>query len=164
MVAIIMVGTGCGGSASASRRAAYERRLQAIEERFGAKASRALLPVTRALIRDRPKAARQIKQAAVVLMQEADALAAIAPPIEVAQDHRALIVYARAVSEEESGLARLANASATGELKPGETASVVSRAKGARSQYDAALRDFKRKGYDILDFLIGVEHTATTSP
>jgi hypothetical protein len=155
---------GVWGSASASRRAAYVARVQAIEERFGAKASRELLPVTRALIRDRPKAAWQIRRAAVVLIQEADALASVTPPIQVAQDHRAVIVYLRALSQEESGIARLVNVSATGESKPGEAASVLSRVKGAKSRYDAALRDFRQKGYELVDFPIGAEHVATTSP
>lgn len=160
-----MVGAGCGrGHADVTRKTAYEKRVQAVAERFGAMASHELLPAARMLVHDRPKAALKMSRGALVFMQEADALAAITPPKEVAQDHRALVAWLRALSRNESGLARLVKASATGELKPGEAASLLSGVKRALSRGDAALRDFKRKGYDLFGFTGGVEHVVTTTP
>jgi cytochrome c2 len=155
----VLVGAGCGGSnahPSAAAKSAYVKRMQAIAERYGASASSALLPVAHSLGRDNGKAVQQMNRGALVYAREADALAAITPPKEVAQDHRALVAWLRGLARYESGVARLVKSSAGGAFNERAFVSLFAENKDALNAGEAARRDFKRKGYDLDSFTGGL--------
>ncbi len=163
-VVAVLVGAGCGAHASAAEKSAYVKRMQAIAERYSASESSALLPVAHTLGRDNAKAAQQITRGALVFAQEADAVTAVTPPKEVAQDHRALVAWLRGLARYESTLARLAKSSnGGGALKERAIASLLAKNMDTLNRGEAALRDFKRKGYDLSAFTGGLEETATKS-
>jgi mono/diheme cytochrome c family protein len=163
VVAGVLVGAGCGGASahpSAAAKKAYVKRVQSIGDRYGASASSILRPVVRTLGRDNAKAAQQMTRGALVYAREADALAAITPPGEVSADHHALVSWLRGQARFESGVVRLFKSSAGGASKEHAFTSLLAENKAALNRRNAALRDFKRKGYDLVGFT-GVLEMAT---
>jgi hypothetical protein len=166
VVVAVLVGAGCGAGkahTSAAAKSAYVKRMQAIAERYSASESSALLPVVHTLGRDNAKAAQQITRGALVFVQEADAVTAVTPPKEVAQDHRALVDWLRGLARYESTLARFAKSSNSGSLKERAFVSLLAKNTDTLNRGEAVLRDFKRKGYDLSAFTGGLEETATKS-
>jgi mono/diheme cytochrome c family protein len=165
VVAGVWLGAGCGGSkphTSAAAKNAYVKRVQSIGDRYGASASSILRPVVRTLGRDNRKAAQQMIRGALVYAREADALAAITPPKEVAQDHRDLVSWLRGLARYESGVAKLLRSSASGVVKERAFVPLITENKDASDRAEAALRDFKRKGYPLFDLSGGLEIATET--
>jgi mono/diheme cytochrome c family protein len=99
---------------------------------------------------------------ALVYAREADALAAITPPKAVAQDHLALVSWLRGLARYESGVARLLTSSASRAVKEREVVPLIAENKDALNRAEAALRDFKRKGYPLFDLSGGLEIATET--
>ncbi len=131
-------------------------------DRYGASASSILRPAVRA---DSGKAVQQMTQGALVYAREADAMAAITPPRDVAEGHRELVSWLRGQARLESRLARLVKSSASGASKERAFVSLLAENKAASNRRNAALRDLKRKGYELVGFIgvLGITTEALAS-
>lgn len=163
--ALVVVGlpAGCGGgspSKSSAGKAVYERRMQAISARFTPAETHALLPVVRALRRRAlARAAAELRRASRLYAAEAEALAAIVPPAEIARDHAVLVAVARAVARHDLATSRSLTVS---EAQRGGTFPNPPTFDGASwvRRTEAAANDLRSKGYDVGDFTGGAEHVA----
>lgn len=123
---------------------AYEAAMKAIAKRFDVPEARALQPMTK----DPAGAALQNHLAGVLFGKEATALAAIVPPNEVAADHRALVAFDRAVSQNYFVVAAWLSATARG----GKTKAPPPLASKWVDLSYKATSDLHAKGYKLGGF------------
>jgi dihydrodipicolinate synthase/N-acetylneuraminate lyase len=140
LVAAVVVVAGCGGSARLSK-AEYGRHVRAV----GAELKHATANFSVAA-GDLRALARATATAQKALAHGADELDALTPPKEAARDNDELVSGLRAVARE---MAKVHRAAATGNRKLAQQAATEIGSSPEIKTATDAIRDLKRKGYDV---------------